>query len=97
MIFEHMARRRHPVEGSSSDAPSPEQLSVTPSIRKRTRARELALWGLYLVDVRGLGAKGEAAGLFRRETDDAAVLAFADVDLVAGKTVEAVRGDAGVA
>ena len=47
------------------------------TVRKRTRARELILKALYLVDVRGPDARVEVPAFFQAETDDEDVLLFA--------------------
>ena len=52
-------------------------------LRKRTRARELALRALYLIDVRGPGVQEEVARFLESETDDHDVLSFAR-ELVGG-------------
>ena len=46
-------------------------------IRKRTRARELALQALYLIDVRGAGVNAEIAEFLEAEAGDPDVLDFA--------------------
>ena len=47
------------------------------TVRKRTRARELALRALYLIDIRGPGVRPEVPEFFQANTDDDDVLAFA--------------------
>ncbi len=47
------------------------------TVRKRTRARELVLKALYLIDVRGPDALPEVPAFFAAETTDTDVLAFA--------------------
>ena len=67
-----MASRRHPPQPESEDSfPRPH------TIRKRTRARELVLRALYLVDVRGADVLGEVPAFFARESDDPDVIRFA--------------------
>ena len=61
------------VANPNTGDPSPKPHTV----RKRTRARELVLRALYLIDVRGPDALPEAPAFFAGETDDADVLAFA--------------------
>jgi len=46
-------------------------------VRKRTRARELALQALYLIDVRGRGTQLDVAIFLESETNDPDVLDFA--------------------
>ncbi len=65
---------------ASRQPPSPEPGPSTArphTVRKRTRARELALKALYLIDVRGPDVAREVPAFFERETDDPDVLAFA--------------------
>lgn len=58
--------------------PQPGSASPKPhTVRKRTRARELVLKALYLIDVRGTDALPEVPELFAGETDDRDVLSFA--------------------
>ena len=52
-------------------------------IRKRTKARELALQFLYMLDIRGMEILGEERDFFAEETDDSDVISFA-ADLVRG-------------
>ena len=47
------------------------------TVRKRTRARELVLRALYLIDVRGSDALPDVPRFFESETDDPDVRAFA--------------------
>lgn len=47
------------------------------AIRKRSRARELALRALYLLDVRGVSAKGDIPGFLLTESTDSEVINFA--------------------
>ena len=47
------------------------------TVRKRTRARELALRALYMVDVRGADAAGDVPAFFAAETDEPDVTRFA--------------------
>jgi transcription antitermination factor NusB len=58
--------------------PSPDDHSSKPhTVRKRTRARELVLRALYLIDVRGPEALAEVPAFFAAKTNDPDVLAFA--------------------
>ena len=61
------------VENPRPGDPSPKPHAV----RKRTRARELVLRALYLIDVRGPDALSEVPAFFAAETSDPDVLAFA--------------------
>ena len=67
-----MTAGRNPAESESGDSlPHPQK------IRKRTRARELAVRALYLVDVRGRAARSDAEVFIRTQTSDPDVLRFA--------------------
>ncbi len=74
-----MAKRHKPAERADASPLSAGKLprDSSPSIRKRTQARELVLWALYLVDIRGAESKDQVPELFRSQTDDPDVLAFA--------------------
>jgi len=52
-------------------------LAGQPPLRRRTRARELALQALYLLDIRGPGAQPEVAMLLEAKAGDRDVLSFA--------------------
>jgi len=71
---------------SEPDGPAPPPQTPRPEstgVRKRTRARELALQGLYLLDIRGLGAQMDVAMHLESETNDPDILSFAR-ELVGG-------------
>ena len=53
------------------------------SVRKRTKARELALQFLYMLDIRGMDILGEERDFFAEETGDADIVSFA-ADIVRG-------------
>ena len=74
-----MAKRHKPAERADASPLSAGKLprDSSPSFRKRTQARELVLWALYLVDIRGAESKDQVPELFRSQTDDPDVLAFA--------------------
>ncbi len=63
-----MAPRRNPAEAPTGPDPQ--------NIRKRTRARELALRALYLFDVRGPGSRAEVDLYLEAEAGDDDVLVF---------------------
>ena len=67
-----MADSRNPAEQDPAGFPSDPQ-----KVRKRTRARELVLRALYLVDVRGPEAGAQVPAFFAGETADPDVLQFA--------------------
>jgi transcription antitermination factor NusB len=76
-----MAKRRKPLQGlASTDAASPDDSRTDPTqqtVRKRTRAREMVLRALYLVDIRGAASKSDVPQLFREDTTDPDVQRFA--------------------
>lgn len=80
-----MAKRSNPPQREPVAPPRGPEDPIAPpqTIRKRTRARELALRALYLLDVRGPGAQPEVAMFLEAETDDPDVLSFAR-ELVGG-------------
>lgn len=49
------------------------------TVRKRTRARELALRALYMIDIRSASALTEVPAFFESETDDGDVRGFAEL------------------
>ena len=74
-----MTGSRNPARPESA-GPQREPAPSTPdarTVRKRTRARELALRALYLIDIRGPGARPDVPEFFRENTDDGDVLVFA--------------------
>jgi transcription antitermination factor NusB len=58
-------------------ARSPGRAAEHRAVRKRTRARELALQALYLVDVRGRGVEDDADAFLEARAKHPDVLAFA--------------------
>ncbi len=66
------------------DNPNPaELLPEQKAVRRRSRARELALQALYLIDVRGPDARDEVALYLHAQTDDPETREFA-TELVEG-------------
>ncbi len=63
-----MVARRNSAEGLPAADPQ--------NIRKRTRARELALRALYLFDVRGPGSRADVDAYLEAEAEDGEVLRF---------------------
>ena len=75
-----MTATRNPASSAPGDAnarPGAGAAPRTHTVRKRTRARELALTALYLVDLRGPDVLPEVPALLERESTDPDVLAFA--------------------
>lgn len=64
----------HPPDDSRPQGPDD---LAAPSLRKRTRAREMALQALYLVDMRGPEAQFDGHQHLEAESDDPDVLRFA--------------------
>ncbi len=64
-----------PPRGTEPESGDP--LLNSSAVRKRTRARELVLKALYLVDIRGAAAQADVPGFFAAEIKDADVVRFA--------------------
>ncbi|MFW6158208.1 MAG: transcription antitermination factor NusB [Planctomycetota bacterium] len=65
-------------------------------VRRRTRARELALRALYLIDIRGPGIRTEVADYLEAEADGPEVLSFARA-LVEGVSLQREKIDEQIA
>ncbi|MFO7899608.1 MAG: transcription antitermination factor NusB [Planctomycetota bacterium] len=80
-----------------SDSANPAESSAGQTIvRRRTRARELALRALYLIDIRGPGVQTEVADYLEAEADGPEVLGFARA-LVGGVSLQRAKIDERIA